>query len=184
MPKLLDYYYQCYICGRIVKLRTSLVRHFRKLHPDDEIDYSKFEKIKYVPTLSDVESHKSSNVDDKSNINCGDGSQHEEMPDCHEFYDCDKRESVCSTQEMDNLCRSRLDNCDTSDIQSVFDKLDLIVSSNGTQGTDDTALDFSNIHLDVGTQLNVPENLNNQEVCLSMPELDEMDQGITLGTNS
>ena len=183
-PKFLDHYYQCYICSRIVKLRTSLVRHFRRLHPHDEIDFSKFEKIKYVPPLSDVETHKNTNVDDKSHAKFDDASQHEEMPDCHEFYDCDKRESVCSTQEMDNLCRSRLDNCDTSDIQFVLDKLDLIVSSNSNQDTDETALDFSNIQLDVDSQLNVPENLNNREVCLSMPELDEMDQGITLGMNS
>ncbi|GJQ84102.1 hypothetical protein Trydic_g12077 [Trypoxylus dichotomus] len=140
--------YECPVCKKLIKLRSSVIRHLKKNHHHSEIDG---DKIKRVSRLW--------RVTNSDKVNSGD--------------DVEAGENL-----LDNVggkVNGGSENLKNDNRKFEKDESRTVLNEAGVGG-----MDLNNLALDLDDTLTI----NNQEICLSMPELTEMDQDVTLSDNA
>ncbi|KAF5281232.1 hypothetical protein FQA39_LY05118 [Lamprigera yunnana] len=173
-------FYVCPLCNHSVKLRSSLNRHIKKHHSDQNVK-NIMTNIKpmiknLVVTQPDKISIKKLNSESVAMEQlCG---------------------NVSTPELINSLTKNNSDNFEN--IVYNFENIscynmnrdeDLLLNSNGIRNNNKIEkqfLDFTDLQMDLDANFDMQEDMgiNNQEICLSMPDLTESDQEIMLGTNA
>lgn len=149
-------YYVCPVCNKAIKLRASLNRHVKRSHPDANISEILF-KLRPVTKSDDVENIAMNEVEKLLNENVSVSNGVSDIGDL----------SLMNTQHLENIVHN---------FENIINNM-----CDGV-GPKDSTVDFGDLDMDFNLHQNLPST-DNQEVCLSMPDLTE-DTEIPLGKNS
>ncbi|KAK5646832.1 hypothetical protein RI129_005296 [Pyrocoelia pectoralis] len=169
--------YICPICHKSIKLKYSLVRHVKKIHPDHD----------HVALLSNIQPSVATleeQSDKENEKNTSTTSLEELGNDCGLSH-------ITVVQESDN----------DSNFDSIVDNFENIINSYNVNSNDNLSLtaysdpkpienerrilDFTDLQMDIDSNFDVNAiGINNQDICLSMPDLTESDQEIMLGDSA
>ncbi|KRT78578.1 zinc finger protein [Oryctes borbonicus] len=147
--------YECPICHKLLKLRSSTLRHIKNNHPHSNIDSDKIERVRRIWRSTTTASDRSNNVDDENHVEV-------------EVDDERSRDKAGSNIDGGNESFKAVN-------VEFCEENEKITGKNETN-----VLDFNNLSFELDSSL----SMNNQEICLSMPELTEMDQDVTLSDNA
>ncbi|KAB0797969.1 hypothetical protein PPYR_08962 [Photinus pyralis] len=166
---VLKEFYVCPICSKCMKLRTSLVRHIKKFHPDQD-HVALVAKMQATPADLVLPSEEQS---DKENV-IAEQSTLSQLVSTHESDDSNFDSIV---DNFENIMNSYNVNSN--------DNLSLTAYTDPKTSDDREMLDFTDLQMDIESSFDVGSiGISNQDICLSMPDLTEADQEIMLGDNA
>ncbi|KAK9879634.1 hypothetical protein WA026_006699 [Henosepilachna vigintioctopunctata] len=154
-------YYSCLYCNKKMKLKSSLVRHINKMHPDS----------KNEPLLGSTEGKATTLPTETTNNNF-----------------INNNDVYLMTNSKDNI--DLINDTDISELENDFhiEMIDnILLNTTKEMGINfsDDLISLTNLDVDqsiIEGDIFPADSIQNNEICLSMPDL--TDQDITLGTNA
>ncbi|KAF5307813.1 hypothetical protein FQR65_LT06685 [Abscondita terminalis] len=172
-------FFSCPICSKCVKLKSSLKRHIKKNHPEQNSS-ELISNAEVVSANLDLDSLDCLDVDKMHSENV-------------------TLEQICDAEAPISDLPNSLSENDSNNFDSIVDNFENIINSYRSEEllmstetpkidkNEKRFLDFTELQMDMDNttfDITQPIGSNHREVCLSMPDLAENDQEIMLGDNA
>lgn len=197
--KHFDSYYNCPVCERNVKLRSSLRRHVKKVHPDFDLTDTVLNKCLFSTNNTKTES-KNDNINQSEDVSLdavvtaevqAENSKKatEDIAENFESTDISSRDVEDQIEKTIGMDQSDYEVDDFDDLDLKFEEgfqkaVESTYNSNSFNGQSDLGipitssleesteniLDFNNLEMELDGPFNSQSDMNTT-VCVSMPEL-------------
>lgn len=164
-------YFTCPVCIKCVKLKSSLKRHITKNHPEHNVREL---MLNVKSAIANIDSPEHLSIENTT------------------------LEQLCNAEApISDLPNSMSEN-DSNNFDSIVDNFENIINSYRNEElllnsepakadkNEKRFLDFTELQMDMDSTFDIQQTIgaNNQEVCLSMPDLADADHEIMLGDNA